>query len=59
MGLVADGDDSWIGGRDLAIFKLLPADVVDDVLLHVRRPGALPVEWADDVGLFIKEISQY
>ncbi len=54
MGLVADGDDSRIRGRDLAIFKLLPADVVDDVLLHVRGPGALPVERADNVGLFIK-----
>ena len=44
MRLVADGDDSRIRIRDLTIFEFVPTHVVDDVLLHVRRPRTLPVQ---------------
>ena len=51
MRLVADGDDPWIRICDLTIFVFVAADVVDDVLLHVRRPRALPVQRTNDVCL--------
>ena len=55
MRLVADGDHPWVGGRDLTVLELVAADVVDDVLLHVRGSRALAVQRTDDVSLKIEK----